>query len=146
MAAAGPTVGDFPSGATMQPRYMGRIMNTYPVSEPEMEHISLLNAQATTLYSIATFLLGVGISIWVNASFYTQLTPEATVATKYVAPFLILFAALCALGGCWSQYKRKGAWEKIKRESSPMSAVATANPVVVASAAPASNAVAAPAS
>ncbi len=115
----------------MQPRYMGRVMNTYPVSEPEMEHISSLSAQATIRYSIATFLLGIGASIWVNATFYKELTPEAAIATRYVAPFLLFFALLFASGGAWAQYKRKDAWGKIKAESNPIQAVAPAAELVV---------------
>src|SRR5713101_6737424 len=105
MAGNGPVTGDVPSGAIMQPRYMGRIMNTYPVSEPEMEHISSLSAQTTTRYSIASLLFGIGASIWINATFYTELTPEARLATKYIAPFLVLAALGFVFGAAWSQYK-----------------------------------------
>ena len=131
MADIGPIKGDVPSGATMQPRYMGRVMNTYPVSEPEMEHISSLSAQATTRFSIAAFLFGIGASIWVNASFYKEFTPEATIATKYVAPFLVIFSIGFVLGGAWAQYRRRSAWARIKAESNPVQAVAPAAQLVV---------------
>lgn len=130
MSNGGPIQGDFPSGATMQPRYMGRVMNTYPVSESEMDHISSLNAQAMTRYSVATFLLGIGASIWINATFYKELTPEAVIATDYIAPLLLIFAVGFALGGCLAQYRRRSAWGKIKAESNPLQAVAPTKLVV----------------
>ncbi len=106
-------------------------MNTYPVSESEMDYISSLNAQATVRYSSSTFLLGIAISIWVNAAFYQQLTPIAELATYYVAPFLALAAALFASGGVWAQHKRKGEWAKIKAESIPVEAVSPPTQLVV---------------
>jgi hypothetical protein len=131
MAGSGPVTGDVPSGAIMQPRYMGRIMNTYPVSEPEMEHISSLSAQTMIRYSLASLLFGIGVSIWINASFYTELTPEAKIATKYIAPFLMLAAFGFVCGAAWSQYKRRGAWERIKAESNPVQAVASATELII---------------
>jgi hypothetical protein len=133
MAATGPVTGDVPSGATMRPRYMGRVMNTYPVSEPEMEQISSLSAQATTRFSLSTFLVGIGASIWVNATFYTALTPEAKIATMYVAPLLVGFGGLSAFAGCWAQYKRRNAWARIKSESNPVQAVAATAELIVQS-------------
>jgi hypothetical protein len=135
MEAGSPSVGDVPSGATMRPRYMGRIMNTYPVSEPEMEHVSSLSAQATIRFSMATFLLGLALSIWINATFYTDLTLEAKMATKYIAPFLLAFSVVFAIGGGWAQFRRRDAWTKIKAESNPIQAIVPADQLVVAAAA-----------
>jgi high-affinity Fe2+/Pb2+ permease len=127
----GPTVtGEVPSGATMQPRYMGRIMNTYPVSEPEMEMISSLAAQETILYSMATLLLGLATSIWVGALFADKLKPEGTLACEFVAPLLMFFAAASALFGFLSHRKKNNKWEALKRESIPMQAIAPAGPTV----------------
>jgi hypothetical protein len=132
MSDTGPTTGNVPSGATMRPQYMGRTMNCYPVSEPEMEHISSLNALAAAGFSAGTFLLAMGASIWINASFYTELTAEAKVAAKYVAPLLVVFSIICAFGGIWAQRKRKSAWGQIKAESQPVQTVAVAaNPELV---------------
>jgi hypothetical protein len=110
---------------------MGRIMNTYPVSEPEMEHISSLSSQATIRYSVASLLFGIGSSVWINATFYTELTPEARIATKYIAPLLLLFSLGFVFGGIWSQYRRRSAWSKIKAESNPVQAIAPAEQLVV---------------
>jgi hypothetical protein len=107
---------------------MGRIMNTYPVSEPEMEYISSLNAQATTRYAAATFFLGIALSIWINSTFYEQLTEQAIFATRYAAPFLLLLAGGFAIGGSMAQYQRGSVWDRIKSESSPLQAVSS--PVV----------------
>ncbi len=112
----------------MRPRYMGRTMNTYPVSEPEMELITSFNAQATVRYSFATFVLGIACSIWVNAIFYNDLTPMGLFATKYVAPFFLFCAAVFAIAGSMAQYRRGSLWDRIKLESRPVETVAT--PVV----------------
>lgn len=106
-------------------------MTTYPVSEPEMEQISSLNAQAIARFSIATFLVGIGGSVWINAMFYKELTPEATIATKFVAPLLIGFGILSAICGCWAQYRRRSAWTRIKAESVPVQAIAATKEMVV---------------
>jgi hypothetical protein len=119
----GPTTGDVPSGATMQPRYMGRIMNTYPVSEPEMNNISSLSAQITVRFSLASLAFGLGASIWINAVFYTELTPAGVLATKYVAPVILVIAGLLVIGGIWSICLRHNAWEQIKKESQPVQTV-----------------------
>lgn len=110
---------------------MGRTMNTYPVSEPEMEQISSLSAQAAGYFSAATFLIGIGASIWVNAMFYTQLTPEGAVATKFVAPFLVGFGVISGITGFCAQMRRRGKWARIRAESNPIQAVATSTEMVV---------------
>jgi hypothetical protein len=131
MEPGAPTpAGDVPSGATMRPRYMGRIMNTYPVSEPEMENISSLSAQASVRFSVASLLLGLAASIWTNAMFYKELTPEGVLASHYVAPLMLVFSVGFALGGFWVQRKRASAWEKIKQDSNPIEAVATTREIL----------------
>jgi hypothetical protein len=121
--SSGPITGDVPSGATMQPRYMGRVMNTYPVGELEMNNISSLSAQATVRFSLASLAFGLGASIWTNAVFYTELTPAGVLATKYVAPAVLTIAALFAIGGIWSVVLRRNAWQQIKKESRPVETV-----------------------
>jgi hypothetical protein len=133
VAPSGPVPGDIPSGATMQPRYMQRIMNTYPVSEPEMDLISYLNTQATVLYSVATFLFGLASSIWINATFYNDLTAQAVFATRYAAPFFLLCAVGCAIAGSIARYQRGNIWDRIKLESNPVQTVMAA-PVVATTA------------
>jgi hypothetical protein len=136
MLSGGPTTGDVPSGATMQPRYMGRIMNTYPVSEPEMKNISTLSGQVTTRFSFASLLFGLGASIWTNAVFYTEFTPAGVLAAKYLAPVLVVISGLLFIGGIWSIVSRKNAWEEIKKESRPVETVAASAELVAPAARP----------
>ena len=110
---------------------MGRTMNTYPVSEHEMENISSLSAQATVRFSVASLLLALAASIWINAIFYTQLTPAGELATHYVAPLLLLFSIGHAIGGFFAQRKRASAWEKIKSDSIPVQTLAPTTELVV---------------
>jgi hypothetical protein len=127
-----PTFSDSPPyGATMHPNYMGRTMTTYPVSEPEMEQISILSAQVTTRFSLATLLLGLGASIWTNAIFVNEMTAEGKVASLYVAPALIAFAVLCAIGGLIARRNRASTWQRIKNESTPVQTLAEAGGLMV---------------
>ncbi len=110
---------------------MGRIMNTYPVSEPEMDNISSLSAQVTVRFSFASLLLGLAASIWTNAVFYSELTPAGLLAARYVAPLLFAFAFLFAVGGGYSFWKRSNAWERIKQDSKPVEAVSAPAAMIV---------------
>ena len=121
----GPIPGEVPSGATMQPRYMMRTLDTYPVSDSEMQTISSLGADAATKFSSATFFFTLGASIWVNATFYSEFTPIAKLAVYYVAPFLVLVSAYCAIRGVLAQRNRDSAWDEIKKGANPSGAVAT---------------------
>ena len=108
----------------MQPRYMGRIMNTYPVSEPEMEMISSLSAQSTVRYAVSSLLVGLAATIWSSAVFTDHLNPAGVLAVRFMAPLLLFFAVCFFAGGCWAQYKKRSKWEALKREASPMQAIA----------------------
>jgi hypothetical protein len=128
--------GNAPTGATMRPQYMGRTMTTYPVSEPEMEQISSLNAQVTTRFSVATLLLGLGTSIWTNAIFVSDMTPAGELASRYIAPLLLLFAAGYAVGGYLARRNRASVWERIKRDALPIQTVAEAGGLMVSGSRP----------
>jgi hypothetical protein len=115
----------------MRPRYMGRVMNTYPVSESEMDHVSSLHAQATVWFSVASLLFGLASSIWINATFYEALTPEGALASHYLAPMLLVFSFGFGVAGIWAIRKRASAWKQIKSESIPVQAIAPAAELVV---------------
>jgi hypothetical protein len=108
----------------MQPRYMGRIMNTYPVSEPEMEMLSSLSAQATVRYAAASLLVGLAATLWGSAIFTDHLNAAGMLAVKFIAPLLMFFAVCFFLGACWAQHKRKSKWDDLKKDSIPMQALA----------------------
>jgi hypothetical protein len=117
-------IGDGLSGATMRPQYMGRIMTTYPVSEPELENISTLNEQVTIRFSVASFLLALALGIWTHTIFATEMTPAGQLASVFVAPLLLAFAAGYAIAGIIARRNRKSAWARIKGEAMPIVAEA----------------------
>jgi len=119
-----------PTGATMRPVYMGRVMNTYPVSDFELERISSLNAQVTARFSAASLLVGLAVSIWANAIFYTSLTPAGTLAAYYLAPLLFAGAAGYAVSGWIARRNRASEWQRIKSESSPVQSMAASRPLI----------------
>jgi len=123
-----PTFGTGGGGAMVRQRYMGRVMNTYPVSEPEMSTISMLNTQSTTAFSLASLVFGLAASVWINASFYASLTPAGDLACRYVAPGMVALSAVIGIYGIVLQRKRASEWRRIMSESFPMEAIA---PVIV---------------
>ena len=125
-----------PAGATMRPKYMGRTMTTYPVSEPEMEQISSLSGQVTVRFSIASLLLGLAASIWTNAIFVTEMTPAGQLASLYAAPILLIFSLGYAVGGYLARRNRANAWEKIKSDAVPVQTVMEAGGLMVSAARP----------
>ncbi len=105
-------------GSSLVPLYVERQMKVYAVTEGEVGSLSTLNAQATVFYSAASFSLSAAISIWINAIFYTELTPAAAVAKLYVAPAILLLAAVLYYLGWHATKSRRSTWDAIKRESS----------------------------
>lgn len=120
----------------MRPQYMGRTMTTYPVSEPEMDQISSLSAQVTTRYAVASSLLALAAGIWTNAVFSSQLTAAGELATKFVAPLLLLFAIGYGVAGYRARQNRASAWERIKSEATPVQTIAEAGGLMVSGSRP----------
>lgn len=123
--------GDVPSGATMRPQYMGRTMTTYPVSEPEMDQISMLSAQVTVRFSVASFLLALAAGIWTNAVFATEMTAAGQLASYFVAPLLLLFSVGYAIGGFMARRSRTSAWGRIKSDSLPVTTMVEAGGLMI---------------
>jgi len=105
------------SGATVTPLYVQRQMKVYAIHGHEIDTLSMFNAAATVCFSVASFIGSAAVSIWVNRIFYTQLTPEAAVATIYVAPGLLLLAVVFIGLGIYAMRRRKSTWQTIKDES-----------------------------
>lgn len=113
-----------------RPIYMGRIMNTYPVSDSEMKRISSVNDQVTVRCAVATLLFGLASSIWINAIFNAAMTPAGTVATFYIAPILLVFAIGYGIGGFVARRTSTSEWERIKTESAPVQSMAATVPMI----------------
>jgi hypothetical protein len=126
-----PAFGDLPTGATMRPQYMGRIMTTYPISEPELENISSLNAQVTVRFAVASALFALAAGIWTNAIFATEMTPAGHLATIFVAPLLLVASAGYAIAGIMSRRARASAWERIKNDATPIATLAEAGGLMI---------------
>ena len=114
----------------MRPIYMGRVVNTYPVSDFEMERISSLNAQVTTRCSVATLLLGLAANFLSNPIFSTSLTPAGVLATYYIAPLLLAGAGGYGIAAFIAWRNRASEWKKIKAESSPVQSMAASRPLI----------------
>ena len=115
-----------PTGASVQSEYMVRKMKCYPVQETEMDSLATLNTQATGFFSTASAILALAAGVWTNAIFNTTLTPMAELATKFVAPFLLVLAAFYFWMAIDTARKRSSLWRKIKSESVTLQATVAA--------------------
>ncbi len=68
----------------------------------------MLNAQSAIVFSLASLAFGLATNVWVNATFYTVLTPAADIACHYVAPRMMFLALVFAICGVYLQVKRAG--------------------------------------
>jgi hypothetical protein len=123
--------GGVPAGATMQTQYMGRIMTTYPISEPELENIATLDTQVTIRFTVAGSLLSLAMGIWTNAIFAKELTAAGQLASEFVAPLLLVFALGYAIAGFMSRRNRRSAWQRIKGEAQPIRTLAEAGGLMI---------------
>jgi hypothetical protein len=119
-----------PTGATISPRYMGRVVNTYPLSESEMSIITTLNDQTTVRFTAASFLAGLAFSIWIAACFTDSLNPAGELLVKLVAPLLLFFSGCFAIGGLLAKRRKNSEWDRINKESIPVPAMAASAPLI----------------
>jgi hypothetical protein len=115
--ARGIVEGDIPKGATISAAYGKREVKTYPVLENEFDNLSSLNTLAIVFFSVGSFLLSAAIGVWVNAVFNVQLTPAGEVASKWVAPGVLVLSVVFYALGLWANHRGASTWQKIKRET-----------------------------
>lgn len=106
-----------PHGAIVRPVYVERRMKVYAVSEHEAQTISSLNAQQSSFFALASFCGTIGLSVWINAIFYTETPPAAMVAKYMGAPVALVIAAVFVYLGVVALRGRHKTWETIKNES-----------------------------
>ena len=105
------------TGASVTPVYTKRSITMYALTETEVTTISSINTRSTTDFSIGTFLLGLGVSVYTNAIFYSQLNSAGEVAKGYVAPLVCIVGAYFLISGAAGNRKRSRLWAKLKSES-----------------------------
>jgi len=88
-------------------------MRAYAVYEDEVASLSYLNTQSTIFFMLASALISFAVSIWVNAVFYTGLTPAGELATRYVAWALLVLGLVFAALGAHALFARVRAWRNI---------------------------------
>jgi hypothetical protein len=106
-----------PTGASVQPQYVRRVMKVYAINEHEAQTLSSLNAQATVYFSLASFFASFCLAIWINALFYTYMPPVAVIAAYVVAPCLGVIAIGSLIMAIVSLRSRRSTWRVIKDES-----------------------------
>jgi hypothetical protein len=99
---------------------MWRILNTYPVTESEINRISSLSGQVTARFSIASMLIGLTAALWLNDMFFTH----------YLTLLLLLGALGCGVGGLIARRKRSSEWARIRSESKPVESIAATRPLI----------------
>jgi hypothetical protein len=108
------------SGTAPGPVYMWRILNTYPVTESEVNRILSLSGQVTARFSIASMLVGLTVAFWLNDIFVAY----------YLTPLLSLGALGCGVGGLIARRRRSNEWARIRSESKPVESIAATRPLI----------------
>jgi hypothetical protein len=104
-------------GSSLTPLYVERRMKIYAVPEFEFDSLATRNTQETTFYSVGSFLLSAALSVWVNAAFYTEITPPAFIMMIFVAPLVTLLSGVFFWLGRQNGKSRQSTWDRIKNES-----------------------------
>jgi hypothetical protein len=121
-----PTDGGSPGFAPSRPKKgsltnqtLSRRMKSYIVPEYELDGISSMNDRATTFFTLASFLIGVAISIWVSRTFCDPKTISAFAdfTTVIGAPLIFLVGAVFAGMGIYEMNQAKRGIRRIKAES-----------------------------
>ena len=105
------------TGASVTPIYTRRKMTMYALTESEISTISQINADVSTNFSIASFLISISIGVYTNAVFYTQLNAAGELAKGFVAPVVIVVGVGFAIRGIMGLRRRSDLWAKLKAES-----------------------------
>jgi hypothetical protein len=106
-----------PQGATINTTYVEREMKAFAVFEAEMQALASLNTQATIFFSVASGLLSFAVGIWTNAAFYERLSAAGLIATGYLAPLLLLLAAVFYALAIYASVKRTKTLRTIREQS-----------------------------
>jgi hypothetical protein len=104
---------------TTEPVYMWRVLNTYPVTDLELNKILSLSGQVTARFSIACMLIALPIGFWLKDLFYTELIA-----------LLLLGALGYGVGGLIARRNRSSEWARIMSESKPVESIAATKPLI----------------
>ena len=104
-------------GAHLGLLHMERQMNVYPIVEAELRTITVMNVISGVAFSIAGLLIGFAANIWIGASFYIDLPPEAKVMVKYGAPACVLLSGIFIIGGIVAICVRSSTWKNVRRSA-----------------------------
>jgi hypothetical protein len=105
------------AGAVVTTTYVERQMKAYAVYEDEVNSLSYLNTQSTIFFAVSASFISFAVSIWINAIFYTDLTPAGQIASGYIAWMLLLIGIIFAALAAHAVRKRATAWRSIIRGS-----------------------------
>src|ERR1700694_957567 len=79
-------------GAQILPVYAQREMTSYAVTDHELDTLALANTGVVFSWSLATFLLGVAVSIWIGVSIAASDTETTRLLARVIAPVLAVLA------------------------------------------------------
>ena len=105
------------SGASLKPQYAQRVVRVYGISETEITQLSTLNGMSSAYFSLASFFASVALSVYFNAIFYTELTPEAKIAKTYVLPISLGVCRVFLILALYQVFQRGRVWNTIRKES-----------------------------
>lgn len=104
-------------GVQVNNLYTQRRIKYYAITESEAVVLASENVNASVYFSLASFLVGIAISIWVNALFYTTVNASGELARSYVAPVLLLVGVVSLFMGIAARRRGSSLWSEIKTAS-----------------------------
>jgi ABC-type transport system involved in multi-copper enzyme maturation permease subunit len=90
-------------------------MKVYPITESDVLTLKLTTALSATMFAIGAAFIGYAINIYVNASFYTELTPQAQVMVKAGAPLSLAVGVAFFVAGAVATISRWITWARVKK-------------------------------
>lgn len=99
------------------PGYHHRHIKFYHITEHELSAVSLVNAYATTLFSVGTAFIAFAIDIFKDTALAEAVPLTAQNAIEYAQPLLWGFGIFFWVAGAASMVWRWNFVRKIKRES-----------------------------
>jgi hypothetical protein len=104
-------------GSTVRTLHMERTMKFYPISESELNSITIFNSVATIFFSLATGLVTFIAGLWGNVVVAGTITAESKAIVGIVSIVCGILAAACGAIGLWGWRSRNSEFRKISDES-----------------------------
>lgn len=106
------------TGSQLYMLHATRVMKVYPIVESELSTITIMNVLSALGFSIGGIFVGIAINVWINASFYKELVPEAQVMVYWGAPISLVLGLFFFAVSVLAVAFRSSTWRAVRRSAS----------------------------